>query len=648
MKNDAFSDNFPNKFFLSEAIHSGMLPLWNPYMNFGFPVYADPGFAFWNPVTWLFAIAGYNAYTLTLEVLLYIYLGGIFMYRFCVHVKAERNISIAIAVMYMCCGFYSGCLQYVNFITAAAFLPLLLQRFMMLQNHPSYKNNFWFAVSLYMIFVSGHPAIPVASFYFLLLFFVARLLIERNNVQSSKKMLPYIFVSAVIFIVLWLPALYSYISVWPLIEKNIAGSNEAMLRNGMDLSSFVSFLYPFATASKQNFFANDIAMRNIYFSLAGCIIFIIAIKSKVKMVYVFFVTGIFMLVLSVNGSFKKWIFETLPFLKYIRTNGEYRIFTILCFCAMLAYTSFKVNQDFGVMKKYVKWILGLSCIIFIVSAAQTFLAKEIFLQAFDVAGTGSRIKFLLDNAGTPFFLAVSAVISILLCAYWLWYKKMSSQKFLLIVCADMIINTIIYLPVTGIGQVKLADIQHIYNGSPEGIVTPALQPIKSFERFDEKTTGLIGDRSYYFKQPGTTQLTGYPVYFSSVAAYFKSADTAIINKQPFIFLKSDLQKRGGSHIAINYFSPAKIALQVNTEDNDTLVLLQNSFKNWEAQINKTDVPLSAAFSTFMSVPVVKGSSLVEFTYKDEGLLWCCIISLFCWIGHFAYLLLIKRNSKYRR
>ena len=46
MKNDAFSDNFPNKFFLTEAIRSGHLPLWNPYINFGFPVYADLGFAF--------------------------------------------------------------------------------------------------------------------------------------------------------------------------------------------------------------------------------------------------------------------------------------------------------------------------------------------------------------------------------------------------------------------------------------------------------------------------------------------------------------------------------------------------------------------------------------------------------------------------
>jgi hypothetical protein len=93
MKNDAFSDNFPNKFFLSEAIHSGMLPLWNPYMNFGFPVYADPGFAFWNPITWVFALIGYSAYTLTVEVLCYIYIAGICMFALCRYLKLNAGIA---------------------------------------------------------------------------------------------------------------------------------------------------------------------------------------------------------------------------------------------------------------------------------------------------------------------------------------------------------------------------------------------------------------------------------------------------------------------------------------------------------------------------------------------------------------------------
>ena len=78
LKNDAFNGYFPPKFFMSESIHAGYMPLWNPYINFGIPQYADMSSGYWSPVTWLVASTiGYNAYTLTLEVLLYILIGGI-------------------------------------------------------------------------------------------------------------------------------------------------------------------------------------------------------------------------------------------------------------------------------------------------------------------------------------------------------------------------------------------------------------------------------------------------------------------------------------------------------------------------------------------------------------------------------------------
>ena len=81
LKNDALTENFPNKYFFSAALRSGHLPLWNPYINFGLPLYADPGFAFWHPLTWIFGLIGYNVHTLAIELLVYIWLGGIFMYQ---------------------------------------------------------------------------------------------------------------------------------------------------------------------------------------------------------------------------------------------------------------------------------------------------------------------------------------------------------------------------------------------------------------------------------------------------------------------------------------------------------------------------------------------------------------------------------------
>src|SRR6185436_13646027 len=181
----AFSDNFPNKFFLSEAIHSGMLPLWNPYMNFGFPVYADPGFAFWNPITWVFALIGYSAYTLTVEVLCYIYIAGICMFGLCRYLKLNAGIALAVAAVYMCSGFFVGSIQYINFITAAAFLPFFVQSLLQLIYKPTLKYSAKFSLSCYFIFTSGHPAIPFATVYFIGFLLILFWVFERKNKEIS-------------------------------------------------------------------------------------------------------------------------------------------------------------------------------------------------------------------------------------------------------------------------------------------------------------------------------------------------------------------------------------------------------------------------------------------------------------------------------
>jgi hypothetical protein len=81
LKNDALTTNFPNKYFFSAALHDGFLPVWNPYINFGLPLYADPGFAFWNPITWIFGLIGYSVPMLSVEILVYIWLAGITTYE---------------------------------------------------------------------------------------------------------------------------------------------------------------------------------------------------------------------------------------------------------------------------------------------------------------------------------------------------------------------------------------------------------------------------------------------------------------------------------------------------------------------------------------------------------------------------------------
>jgi hypothetical protein len=105
LKNDAFAYNFPNKYFFSEVLRNGYLPTWNPYLNYGFPLYADPGFAWWNPITWLFGLIGYNVYTFSIEVLMYIYIAGLGMYWLGKKLNVSPLTSFIIGCMFMCSGF---------------------------------------------------------------------------------------------------------------------------------------------------------------------------------------------------------------------------------------------------------------------------------------------------------------------------------------------------------------------------------------------------------------------------------------------------------------------------------------------------------------------------------------------------------------
>src|ERR1700710_1306979 len=95
LKNDAFNGYFPPKFFMSESIHAGYLPLWNPYINFGIPQYGDMSSGYWSPVTWLIAsTVGYNAYSFTVELLFYILLGGLGMYKLTGIFKLDKRVRI--------------------------------------------------------------------------------------------------------------------------------------------------------------------------------------------------------------------------------------------------------------------------------------------------------------------------------------------------------------------------------------------------------------------------------------------------------------------------------------------------------------------------------------------------------------------------
>ncbi len=646
MKNDAFSDNFPNKFFFTEAIQSGFLPLWNPYLNFGFPIYADPGFAFWNPITWFFgAVIGYNAYTFTAEVLLYIYIAGITMYRLGRYLNFTSLIAIAVASMYMCSGFFIGELQHINFLTSAAFLPFLLQRFLVLFHKPDYKNSCLSSIALYLVFAGGHPAIPIGAIYFFVTLSISLLVFNKAIRENSKALLQYQLLSVFLFILLYSPAIYSYISI-----INEYGRGEALNQlnettYGFSPTSYLSFLYPFASSKDASFLTDDLSMRNVFFSLAGFAFVLCQLKNKSYLVRSLFISAGVMLVLSSGGYIKAVLYTQLPLLKYIRTNGEFRIFSILCFCIIAGFglNELEINsQNIQLkFKKIIKILRLISLLIFFFALFKSFSSfSDLF--SFDVKVPATAIKALINNLTFYNALLISAAIQCVVILLLLLVKA-NIQKIVLIIITDLIINSIAYLPFSGVGTVTLSEIQDVYNTSKKGIIIPPIVALKNINTFSAKKTGLAGSSSFYNKKIGITSLTNYPSYFLGTEAYFKSRLPDTINNLPYIFLKNDINgyvkdwQHSNKTLTANFFSPQKIHITVNASQQDSLVFLQNYYKFWKAKVDGRTIPVNKAFITFMSVPLNKGFHFVGFYYEDKWLFIFVFLSISTFITIVIYL-----------
>ncbi len=643
LKNDALTANFPNKYFFSAALKNGYLPIWNPYINFGLPLYADPGFAFWNPITWIFGWIGYSVPILSVEILFYIWIAGITAFELGIFLGHNKRVSFCLGVMYMSCGFFIGNLQHTNFLTCAAFLPLVLKNCLALQNGFTIRKLFFCLVSLYLLATGGHPAIPVACIYFLFVVQIGAIIFSEggeNKKQAIIRLIKTDLILTACFLILALPLFYSYYEIYPHFTRANPVLQSSYSDTGFDISSYLSFIYPFSTTGNGNWFHNDPLMRNGYFSLVGFFCFLIAlIKKKNYFQKIFLLAGLFMFLLSLGGPVKEMLYPVLPLLDHIRTNGEFRIFGIL---SLLLVGSFILNdllegRNIRSFRNFLAIIAGI-CLVIVIGHYVYATSSKFFIP--DSVHVFSSIKGWLD--ALTFFDRLfinAAILLIIICLYFLLARKIKDRILLpLFIMTDLVVFSWTNLPVTGIQLLSPFEIQQYFKEVPSGIPVPSLKPIAENRYLERDLNKVIGCWSYYSKQPGTPFLCNYPTRLNNTSAYFKSSLTAFINQKPFVFLRDQTLQE---NIHITSFTPAEIDIQVEADRTDTLILLQNNYFKWKASVNGNTKEIQPYAIAFMSVSINRGTNTIRFFYDSHKLVIFTIISALAWIA-FTFVILLKK------
>lgn len=389
---DFFSQIVPFINYQSDCLKELSWPLWNPYMNFGYPWvehYCNSSLFPTHIAIGLFL--GSSVAMIQREILIWILLGGIGIYLCAREFGFSYTASIIAGMSFMFCSQIIVLPTWSNQIYNAASFPYLL-----LGYHKSKRNNNPFNLLsiafLAMSILGGNIASAVLGIYLFIGYVMLDSLIERRGFFGIK----YISSTLLLAVLLTLPKLiplYKSMGLSGRMAWNSGLIKDAF--NTVNFYNFMSFLLPV-----KYYFSLYIGEV----SILALIYAIIKKEIKINVMLIMFILSAWLLMISNNGEIStlRSLANVLPLMKLVRNefihwyypsifailylskycdnllseeDSKIRLLTVLVFIALLSIFFFKEYNTEIYYKAYLIHI-----ILSLLWIAATFLYRRKSIQ----------------------------------------------------------------------------------------------------------------------------------------------------------------------------------------------------------------------------------------------------------------------------
>jgi hypothetical protein len=672
LKNDALAGYFPARYFIADAFHHSIIPWWNPYINYGYPMHADLTSGFWNPVTWLLTlIGGYTVYSVHLEFLLYCILAAVGMFSLCTYFKQHIQTAFIIALCYACGGIFTGNAQHTNWLSAAAFLPFLLKAWLHLIKQPGFNEASKLSLWASLFIVSAHPNFIITDSYILL---ALLFLFIRKSSASIKHIITHLFISLILTLLVTGGFFYSVIELLPELTRSSA-IKFTHVRNPFPLSDLLSFILPYSsTVSSSVLEASDLSMRNGYLGLMG-LIFLLTTFVSVKNYYqkMFLFIGAVFLLLSFGTVLTLLATKYIPGLGYIRLVSTFRLPAMFFLLLASSFTLDRfIRGELIIQVKYVlAGLIGLIIILVIISLFH-WQTTSVFPTSFN----RNALKDWVSQNNFSKSILIQGTIQLPLLLLLLWKIKKPGLLFLAVCVIDLFLAVSLNAPYTIVGKMSVKDAQQLLEKAPKGFPKPELKPIIQNTSADNAFEKTFGNWSMYSKELGcTSKAKTYPSFLKTNEKYFNAGLNSVFIHSPFAYIaqtvtaykdsipytpndaytcfikatdiKSNLYLGGKDSTAS--LQPTKIlpnhfSFETNCSENAILVLKQNYYKYWEGYEDGKRINIIPCNYTFMAVPVNNGKHTIDFIYNPWLPKILGIINLFTFFILLLYLVVPSKKK----
>jgi len=153
---------YPYRYFMSECIRKGVIPLWNPYLLLGYPFLATLQPGVFYPFSLLYYLFPFDR-AFSWFLILHYPLGCFFMYLLCREFKFSQAASVASGLTFGFSGYLLSVLHMPNTLSSVIWLPLVLLYFRRSLLPTAYSllptNVILTSIFLAFMFLGGEPTV---------------------------------------------------------------------------------------------------------------------------------------------------------------------------------------------------------------------------------------------------------------------------------------------------------------------------------------------------------------------------------------------------------------------------------------------------------------------------------------------------------
>lgn len=609
--------------FQTDCLQQHSLPLWNPFMNFGYPFVEHYSNTMLFPTHLLMGLlTGSSLLLIQREILLWIFIGGIGAYLCVREFGNSRTAGIVAGMSYMFCGQVMALPHWHLLVYNAACFPFLIFGY-----HQSVRSGKPFSIIsiLFLAFqiVGGHITTAVLGVYIFAAYVVVDSVIRRNSMFGIR----YLFLSCLFAILLSLPKL-----------ANLAAAMSSGPR--MLAPESLHTKDPFNTINFYNFMSYLLPVKyffSLYIGLIGILAFVFSlIRRKLSfnaLLLLFIVTSWLLMVDSKgNVSLLRSAANILPVMKLVRNEWfEWfypSLFAILWLAPLVdQFLKVSPGRDHLIAGAFVMAALSL---VFL-----TGFNTDVYLTAFVL-----QLLFILLFMSTGFlkdrehiqFIAVILLVTLEFAAVLhrvgVDELPLRDQQRIRLAVVDQGSVERSYRENNRVQNKFYADSlqDHLRPSISESIGWPVLQ------------SGLGGDPSYnlypeqfarFIDDINLKRFSGWWYNAQERHDFIRLKDSGMLtlmDGQPLFSVFSQTTGKPSGNVSFDAISCSSFDFSVNAPELGFFLLNQMYDDRWKVLVDGKEQPLKRANEYFMGVEIAPGAHNVAFRFRDTTFMLSLAIS----------------------